>query len=163
MAKFKASDGARIFIFDESAISSTAADILSRAGFAATAFTDGMDALKAACSANPDLLIADSVMAPFSGIDLALLFRERQLRSKVLLFSGLQESDAPLQAARGVGLEFEVISKPVDPRELVKKVLEMTAEITRIVAQDRARQTYDDNVQERLFQLRENSMFRFPR
>lgn len=93
-------------------------------------------------------------MSPCSGINLAMLLQQRQPSCKVLLFSGPWAWGQPFQVARSSGLEFETIPKLVDPKELLKKVLAMTTGICNSLAEDRAIQTYNHNVQETLSWLK---------
>ena len=111
-----------------------------------------MSALKAALPNAPDLLIADAGMPPCSGIDLAMLFQQRLPNCKVLLFSGQWHCELLLQAA-GSGLEFETIPKPVDPKELIKRVEKMTAATSRCIAKNLALKTYSDNAHDILSRL----------
>jgi two-component system response regulator ChvI len=150
MSKFKSARKARIFIVDESAVSlMTLATLLHREGFNVNSFTDGIKALKASRYHMPDLLIADASMSPFSGIEFVMRLRERKPHCKILLFSGWASAEA-LENARSNRLEFETILKPVDPKELIHKVREMTAGVSRSDAEDRVLQTYRENVQETL-------------
>src|SRR5947207_839388 len=67
----------RIFVVDdEKMISLTAAAILRRSGFDATAFTNPLESLAAAFSGQPDLLISDVMMPELSGIELAVQIRQ---------------------------------------------------------------------------------------
>jgi DNA-binding NtrC family response regulator len=126
---------------------------LCREDFAVTAFTDGMNALRAAHSAVPDLLISETEMAPLSGIDLARRLQKCCPDCKVLLFSGQWASAESLEIARSTGLEFETIPKPVDPKELIQKVRDMTTDTSRSAAKNRALKTYNDNARETLSRL----------
>jgi YesN/AraC family two-component response regulator len=72
-----------------------------------------LEALEAARTVRPDLVIADVVMPELSGIDLAVLLKERCPTSKVILFSGVAETEDLLEAARQEGHYFEVLAKPI--------------------------------------------------
>jgi DNA-binding response OmpR family regulator len=143
-----------IFIVDEEVVSMTVAAILSRHDFVATAFTESVDALNAVRANPPDLLIAELGMSPLSGMDVPMLLQKAKPECKLLLFSGSLNSEESLKAARDSGLEFETIPKPVNPKQLLKKVLEMMTGVPSTAAKDRAVQTYNDNAQETLSQLR---------
>jgi DNA-binding NtrC family response regulator len=144
---------ARVFVVDDPVVSSTIAEILRLRDFSVTTFSDGMNALKAARPIEPDLLIAEAVMAPCSGIDLAMLFQERLPDCKVLLFSGQWLSEALLQDARSRGLKFETIPKPVKPTELIQRVEDMTEGTSGSSAKNLALKTYKDNARETLSRL----------
>lgn len=121
----------RVFVVDdEEVISSTIAAILRLEGFEATAFTQSLEALSASRSKRPEVLISDIVMPRLSGIDLAIAVKQFCPGCKVLLFSGQWSSVEFPQLARGNGHEFETISKPVHPRELINHVKKMVLELS---------------------------------
>jgi DNA-binding NtrC family response regulator len=121
----------RVFVVDdEFIIASTLGLILRNKGFDAVSFKGPLEALEAARSLNPDLLISDVVMPGFSGIELAIRLQAQSPHCKVLLFSGQAATAELLEAARAKGYDFEILSKPVHPIELLKKI----AETTRIAA-----------------------------
>jgi DNA-binding NtrC family response regulator len=107
---------------DEAVIAQTLAIILSRAGFAATAFEDPQSAIAAAAAIVPDLLISDVVMPGMTGIELAMHFRGVHPNCKVLLFSGQASTGDLLEEARGQGYDFELLAKPVHPADLLAKL-----------------------------------------
>jgi DNA-binding NtrC family response regulator len=117
----------RIFVVDdEIIIASTLATILQRSGFEAVSFTDPLEALEAARTNAPDLLITDVVMPGLSGIDLAISLKELIPKCKVLLFSGQAATANLLQAAQSKGYDFELLSKPIHPADLLKKIKKVT-------------------------------------
>jgi CheY-like chemotaxis protein len=71
---------------DERVISDTLAAILRLNGFAATSFTNPLDALDSAHSASPDLLLSDVAMPQLSGIELAIQIREKCPNCKICYF-----------------------------------------------------------------------------
>jgi DNA-binding NtrC family response regulator len=74
----------RVFVVDDKhVIASTLATILKRQGYSARAFTSPLEALAAARSGAPDLLISDGL----SGVDLANQVKAQYPECKVLLFS----------------------------------------------------------------------------
>jgi DNA-binding response OmpR family regulator len=108
---------------DERVIADTLAMILSRAGFIAFAFQDAEQALiEAARATTPDLLIADVVMPGKLGTDLAIRFHESYPDCKVLLLSGQADTSNLLEAVRLQGYEFEILTKPIHPTELMARV-----------------------------------------
>lgn len=79
----------RIWVVDdERTIASSLTAILKMSGFDARFFVNPLEALQAADTEKPDLLISDVVMPQLSGIDLAIRLTERRPHCKVLLFSG---------------------------------------------------------------------------
>jgi len=112
-----------IFVVDdEKIICQTLAAILSQAGFDARAFENAQSAIDAATFGAPDLMITDVVMPEMTGIDLAILFRARWPKCKVILFSGQASTADLLEAARKDGYEFDILAKPVHPKDLLAKL-----------------------------------------
>jgi DNA-binding response OmpR family regulator len=112
---------------DEVVIADTLAMILNQAGFIAFAFRDPRKALASAGSAStPDLLITDVVMPDMSGTELAIEFRKSYPQCKVLLFSGQAATANLLEIARSQGHEFDVLTKPIHPADLLARLRDFT-------------------------------------
>ena len=107
---------------DERIIAQTVAMILTKAGYTATAFDDPISALAAAELSPPHLLITDVMMPGMSGVELAIRFCNSFPECKVLLFSGKAATADLLDTARNQGYEFELLSKPVHPADLLAKL-----------------------------------------
>jgi DNA-binding NtrC family response regulator len=117
----------RVFVVDdEHVIATSLAIILRQLGFEAKPFTEPLDALNAAHSEAPDLLISDVVMPVLSGIDLAIQMQERCPNCKVLLFSGQAATAGMLESARAKGHNFELLLKPVHPTDLLREIRKVT-------------------------------------
>jgi DNA-binding response OmpR family regulator len=113
----------RVFVVDDEAvIANTLGVILRQQGFEAHSFYLPLEALRAAREMAPDLLISDVVMPVLSGIDLAIQMRALCPDCKVLLFSGQAATASMLEKARSSGHDFEVLTKPVHPADLLKKI-----------------------------------------
>lgn len=113
----------RVFVVDdEQIIASTLAMILRSQGFDATSFSAPYDALEAARTEALDVLISDVVMPQLSGIDLAIQIKQLRPSCRILLFSGQASTADMLMAARADGHDFELLSKPVHPTDLIKRV-----------------------------------------
>jgi CheY-like chemotaxis protein len=110
---------------DENVIASTLAAILQGNGFSAKFFTCPLEALTAARSKAPDLLISDVAMPGSSGIDLAIQMRAQYPTCKILLFSGQAATFDLLEHARAQGHHFDLLLKPVPPTELLFEVGKM--------------------------------------
>src|SRR5579863_10449896 len=113
----------RVFVVDdEPIIATTVAAILRLEGFDATCFTKPLEALQAALSETPDLLIYDVMMPLLSGVDLAIQLQGRCPNCKVLLFSGHADTAEKLESASAIGYRFEVLLKPAHPTDLLRKI-----------------------------------------
>jgi DNA-binding response OmpR family regulator len=113
----------RIYVVDdERTIADTLAVILRHAGYEASVFYDAQSALQEADSRTPDLVISDVVMPGMSGVDMAVLIRERHPACKVLLFSGQADTVNVLETARSQGYDFELLAKPVHPTDLLARI-----------------------------------------
>ena len=123
----------RVFVVDdEFSIASTLALILHHLDFDATSFAGPLDALQAATTRGPDVLVANIAMPDLSGIELAIRVREIVPDCKVILFSGQASTVDLLNTAEANGQNFEVILKPVHPAALVKKIRELTGEFVAV-------------------------------
>jgi CheY-like chemotaxis protein len=107
---------------DEKIIADTLAMILNSAGFRALPFSGPLEAIAAAATDAPDLLITDVMMPKMNGIQLAIRFRETYPQCKVLLFSGQTATGDLLERARQDGYDFDILAKPVHPKDLLAKL-----------------------------------------
>lgn len=115
--------GRKIYIVDdETLIAFTLEEILKNAGFDAKSFTKPLEALEAAKSATPDLLITDVVMPKMSGVELAIEFRTHYPGCQILLFSGQSRVADQLEKAREQGHNFAILAKPIHPRDLIAAI-----------------------------------------
>ncbi|MGA2046397.1 MAG: response regulator [Terracidiphilus sp.] len=108
-----------LVVDDESAIADTLAEILSRSGYAAVPVYDAESALDSALLMPPEMLIADVMLPGESGIDLAIKIRRIFPDCRILLFSGQAATSDLLVSANRAGHKFELIAKPVHPKELL--------------------------------------------
>jgi DNA-binding NtrC family response regulator len=113
----------RIFVVDdEPAIASTLELILSSAGFLATAFTNPLEALRSAETECPDFLITDVMMPQLNGIDLGVQFKAIYPSCRILLFSGQAATGDLMEAARKKGHNFDLLAKPIHPKDLLEVI-----------------------------------------
>jgi DNA-binding response OmpR family regulator len=119
----KRSQRHRIFVVDdEHMIAWTLAEILRRKGFDASPFTHPLEALRAARSWPPDLLISDQVMTQMSGVELARSVLQFCPDCEVLIISGQAAISESIASASPGPNTFGVVSKPVHPEELLKRI-----------------------------------------
>jgi CheY-like chemotaxis protein len=113
-----------LVVDDESAIADTLTQILTLSGYAATAVYDGEEALDTALLMPPELIITDVMLPGMSGIELAITIRRIFPDCRVLLFSGQAATTDLLASAKRSGHEFTLLSKPVHPTDLLRRVSE---------------------------------------
>ena len=113
-----------LVVDDESAIADTLAEILTLSGYAAMPVYDAEEALETALLMPPELLITDVMLPGMSGIELAITMRRIFPDCKVLLFSGQAATTDLLTSAKRSGHEFTLLSKPVYPTDLLRRVSE---------------------------------------
>jgi DNA-binding NtrC family response regulator len=110
---------------DEVLIADTLAAILNQKGYKATSVHSGREAVFAAQSAEPDVLMADVVMGDISGVDAAILIQQRSPHCKVILLSGYPAPFDLLGSAQVDGLIFDFLSKPVHPEVILQCVRQL--------------------------------------
>lgn len=109
-----------LVVDDERVIADTLVAILRASGLVAMAAYSGESALQVVSSGVPDLLITDVCMPGMNGVELAIEIRDHFPRCKVLLFSGHASSRFLLNEARAKGYDFELLTKPIHPRDLLE-------------------------------------------
>jgi CheY-like chemotaxis protein len=114
-----------LIVDDEKNIADTVALILRAAGYAAQAAYDGSAALALTRDVPPDLILTDVLMPGMNGIDLAIAAQREWPTCRVLLFSGQAASADMLEDARSRGHDFEILPKPIEPDDLLKKISEV--------------------------------------
>ena len=127
-----------LVVDDEKIIAETLTMILKQSGFHAKFFTDPTEALRAARSEAPDLLLSDVVMPQLSGVDLAIAIRKDCPQCKVLLFSGQANTEDLLAKAREQGYNFTLLSKPLHPVDLLRRIREQAPAASLAVGSSKA-------------------------
>jgi DNA-binding response OmpR family regulator len=107
---------------DEEVIANTLAMIMNQSGFETHAVYSGEEALDIVQSFKPDILISDVIMQGITGIETAIKARALLPSCKILLFSGQACTANLLEEARAHGHEFEILTKPVHPSDLLARM-----------------------------------------
>jgi CheY-like chemotaxis protein len=107
---------------DERVIADTLAVILGQIGYSTRAVYSGEAAVEIAEFYLPDMFISDVVMGGMTGIEAAIQFSIILPDCKVLLFSGQANTANLLKEAARNGRKFEVLAKPVHPRDLIERL-----------------------------------------
>jgi CheY-like chemotaxis protein len=112
-----------LVVDDERVIADTLSVILSRSGFCTLTAYDASSALELARGTAPDLLLSDVMMGPgMDGTQLAMEMVKCYPECKVLLFSGHAATRNLLAQARDKGHDFTLLTKPVHPADLLKRI-----------------------------------------
>jgi CheY-like chemotaxis protein len=110
---------------DEPVICQTIAIILNENDYDAIAFDDPLKAIEASEQTTPELLISDVMMPEMTGVELAIRLRQHHPECKVLLFSGQADTFDLLVRALAEGYDFDLLTKPVHPTDLLSKLQTM--------------------------------------
>jgi DNA-binding NtrC family response regulator len=114
-----------LVVDDEQRIADTLALILQNNGYETAVAYEGDSALAQSSRIRPDMLLTDVIMPGMNGIELALAVSERLPECKVLLFSGQAATAELLDRAQKQGCDFPLLSKPIHPEDLLKRVAEI--------------------------------------
>jgi len=114
-----------LVVDDEQRIADTLALILQNNGYKTAVAYEGNSALAQCSRVRPDLLLTDVMMPGMNGIELAQAVSDRFPECTVLLFSGQAATTALLDHAQKQGCDFPLLSKPIHPEDLLKKVAEI--------------------------------------
>ncbi len=111
-----------LVVDDEKCIANTLATILQKSGYHANAAYDAQSAMELCKRNTPELIISDVVMPGTGGVELAIFVRKNYPDCRILLFSGQAATTDILERARRQGHDFDILAKPVHPRELLAKI-----------------------------------------
>lgn len=111
-----------IVVDDEQVIANTLAIILNDAGFEARRVFSGEEAVELLEVFSPDILIVDVIMPGITGIEVAIVVRDKLPACKILLFSGQAATSDLLDEARSRGYEFEILVKPTHPADVLERL-----------------------------------------
>jgi CheY-like chemotaxis protein len=111
-----------LVVDDERAIADTLAAILVMSGYEAVATYGAIEAVAILGNCEPALIITDVIMPEMNGLELAGKARDMYPRTKILLMSGNAVTQDILDAAGVARQSFEVVAKPVPPRQMLSMV-----------------------------------------
>lgn len=107
---------------DEKVIADSLAAILRNSGYAVAPYYDPQSALDACAACAPDIVITDVSMPELNGVEMAIRIKRDCPSCKILLFSGHASTAGILESARQKGYSFELLTKPVHPRDLLAAI-----------------------------------------
>jgi len=111
-----------LVVDDEPLITDTICAILNDNGFEAFAAYNGPEALRAARSQHPDVVLSDVLMPKMSGVELGIQLRKEFPQLKIFLFSGQAATSNMIHRAEAEGHYFELFPKPIHPDELMARL-----------------------------------------
>jgi DNA-binding response OmpR family regulator len=108
-----------LIVDDEPVIADTLVIILSRAGYHARSAYTAEEALELVPVWHPDLAIIDVILPRMNGVELCIQIKAESPDCRVALFTGASAASDLLAAAPN---SFEVLVKPIHPREILAHV-----------------------------------------
>jgi DNA-binding response OmpR family regulator len=111
-----------LVVDDERPITDTLCQILRWAGYECRCAYSATEALAVLEEYTPRLIITDVMMPEINGIELAKTIHRKYPQCIVLIFSGNAATQDLLESARAEGYSFNVLAKPLHPRDLLAKV-----------------------------------------
>ncbi|MGB0064641.1 MAG: response regulator [Terracidiphilus sp.] len=111
-----------LMIDDEKPLADTLVMILQRKGYEAACAYSGAAALETIASFRPDCVISDVIMPGMLGTELCANIETMLPGCRILLLSGQGSTTEMIEAARAQSHCWELLAKPVDPRELLEKL-----------------------------------------
>lgn len=111
-----------LVVDDEHVIADTLAIILRHEGYQATTAYDGTSALSLCQSFHPELIITDVQLPGTNGVQIAILAKQLYPNCVIILFSGQAATANLLEEAQLAGYHFEILLKPVHPKDLLAKL-----------------------------------------
>jgi CheY-like chemotaxis protein len=111
-----------LVVDDEHLIADTLALILNLKGFETRAAYSGEQAIEAAKTLKPHLLLSDVMMREMGGIEAAIEISRLLPRCHIVLFSGQASTVDLLKKAGESGHAWDVWQKPLHPTTLVERL-----------------------------------------
>jgi DNA-binding NtrC family response regulator len=114
-----------LVVDDERPVADTMVAMLDRAGYSSIGVYSAADALAILQTTEPALIIADVVMPRMNGIEFAIEAAKVRPATKILLISGNVATQEMLETARIKGHNFQLMAKPIPPRQLLAIVADL--------------------------------------
>lgn len=111
-----------LIVDDERPVADTIAEVLRRSGYDSTAVYNAPDALEYVRVQRPDLIICDVIIPGMNGVEIAMACRAISPTCRIVLLSGNAGTQELLEDASLQGHSFEVLAKPIPPRELLARI-----------------------------------------
>lgn len=109
-----------LVVDDERTIADSLAAIFRLRGFDVVSVYSGESAVTEALAEPPAVLLTDISMKGMNGVEAAIRVSRACPECRVLLFSGNPEVGDLMARARDDGHEFEVLAKPVHPKDILE-------------------------------------------
>jgi CheY-like chemotaxis protein len=111
-----------LIVDDEPQLACILQIIFENTGYETTVAYSGEEAVEVASSFQPDCMVSDVMMGAMNGIEAAIAIMGTLPQCKVLFISGNAAYGDWLGNTRANEFDFEILSKPVPPPELLEKV-----------------------------------------
>ena len=111
--------GSVLVVDDEPVIADVVSRYLERAGYSTTVAADGLEAIRVAGDARPDLVVLDLLLPGLDGLEVMRELHQRQPTRVILLTAKGEASDRIAGLQRGAD---DYVVKPFSPAELVARV-----------------------------------------
>jgi len=112
-----------LVIDDDESLAVAVARVLDLHGYQCFAVYNGRDAVAAAESFAPDVVLSDVVMGNTNGVDACLQIKRTLPSCRILLYSAeVPVAHSLLGDATRAGYDFELLAKPLEPSALISKI-----------------------------------------
>jgi DNA-binding response OmpR family regulator len=111
-----------LIVEDDRSVAQTMALLLSERGYDVKSVRSAEEGFSTFEVWQPDLAILDVFLPDQNGVEMAIALRSEYPGLKILLFSGVPDTQALLEQARRRGYEFEILAKPVHPKVVFEHV-----------------------------------------
>ena len=107
-----------LVVDDERIIADTRSAILAGWGYTVMTAYNAECALEMARRNPPTVLVSNLNLNRINGAELARMIQSKSPECRVILLSGIGESDSPVADARDAGYNFTLLRKPIHPHDL---------------------------------------------